>query len=82
LGGIYHTNREYAHELGDPLRTVAEAPNLQVDRGFLMGFISGMQDSFCHRLVPRPKTFLLSRDVIFQEEMPLLLWNNRYRFFI
>ena len=25
LWGIYHTDREYAHELGDPLRTVVEA---------------------------------------------------------
>jgi hypothetical protein len=25
--GIYHTDREYARELGDPLRTVVEAPN-------------------------------------------------------
>ena len=25
--GIYHTDREHAHELGDPLRTVVEAPN-------------------------------------------------------
>jgi len=27
LWGIYHTDREYARELGDPLRTVVEAPN-------------------------------------------------------
>jgi hypothetical protein len=27
LWGIYHTDREYARELGDPLRTVIEAPN-------------------------------------------------------
>jgi len=27
LWGIYHTDREYAHEMGDPLRTVVEAPN-------------------------------------------------------
>jgi len=27
LWGIYHTDREYALELGDPLRTVVEAPN-------------------------------------------------------
>jgi hypothetical protein len=26
LWGIYHTDREYAHESGDPLRTVVEAP--------------------------------------------------------
>lgn len=26
LWGIYHTDREYARELGDPLRTVVEAP--------------------------------------------------------
>jgi hypothetical protein len=26
LWGIYHTVREYARELGDPLRTVDEAP--------------------------------------------------------
>ena len=25
--GIYHTDREHARELGDPLRTVVEAPN-------------------------------------------------------
>jgi len=25
--GIYHTDREYARELGNPLRTVVEAPN-------------------------------------------------------
>lgn len=25
LWGIYHTDREYAHSLGDPLRTVVEA---------------------------------------------------------
>jgi len=24
--GIYYTDREYAHEFGDPLRTVIEAP--------------------------------------------------------
>ena len=27
LWGIYHTDREYARALGDPLRTVVEAPN-------------------------------------------------------
>jgi hypothetical protein len=27
LWGIYHANREHARELGDPLRTVIEAPN-------------------------------------------------------
>jgi len=27
IWGIYHTDREYARELGDPLRTVVEAPN-------------------------------------------------------
>ena len=27
LWGIYHTDREYARELGDPIRTVVEAPN-------------------------------------------------------
>jgi len=26
LWGIYHTDREYARTLGDPLRTVVEAP--------------------------------------------------------
>ena len=26
LWGIYHTDREYARELGDPLRTVVETP--------------------------------------------------------
>ena len=26
LWGIYHTDREYARELGDPLRTTVEAP--------------------------------------------------------
>ena len=26
LWGIYHTDREYAREMGDPLRTVVEAP--------------------------------------------------------
>ena len=26
LWGIYHTDREYARELGDPLRTTIEAP--------------------------------------------------------
>jgi hypothetical protein len=27
LWGIYYTDREYARELGDPLRTVVEAPS-------------------------------------------------------
>ena len=27
LWGIYHTDREYAHSLGDPLRTTVEAPS-------------------------------------------------------
>jgi hypothetical protein len=27
LWGIYHTDREYARVMGDPLRTVVEAPN-------------------------------------------------------
>lgn len=27
LWGIYHTDREYARVMGDPLRTVIEAPN-------------------------------------------------------
>jgi hypothetical protein len=27
LWGIYHTDREYAREVGDPLRTVVEAPS-------------------------------------------------------
>src|SRR6266536_4975447 len=26
LWGIYHTDREYGREMGDPLRTVVEAP--------------------------------------------------------
>ena len=26
LWGLYHTDREYAREIGDPLRTVIEAP--------------------------------------------------------
>lgn len=26
LWGIYHTDREHAHSLGDPLRTTVEAP--------------------------------------------------------
>ena len=26
LWGIYHTDREYAHSVGDPLRTTVEAP--------------------------------------------------------
>ena len=26
LWGIYHTDREYAREVGDPVRTVVEAP--------------------------------------------------------
>ena len=26
LWGIYHTDREYAREIGDPLRTTIEAP--------------------------------------------------------
>lgn len=26
LWGIYHTDRKYAHSLGDPLRTTVEAP--------------------------------------------------------
>jgi hypothetical protein len=26
LWGIYHTDREYAREMGDPLRTIVEAP--------------------------------------------------------
>ena len=26
LWGIYHTDREYAREIGDPLRAVVEAP--------------------------------------------------------
>jgi hypothetical protein len=26
LWGIYHTDREYAREVGDPIRTVVEAP--------------------------------------------------------
>jgi len=29
LWGIYHTDREYAREMGDPLRTVIEAPTKQ-----------------------------------------------------
>jgi hypothetical protein len=27
LWGIYYTDREYARQMGDPLRTVIEAPN-------------------------------------------------------
>jgi hypothetical protein len=29
LWGIYHVDREYAREVGDPLRTVVEAPSKQ-----------------------------------------------------
>ena len=29
LWGIYYTDREYAREIGDPLRTVIEAPTKQ-----------------------------------------------------
>ena len=33
LWGIYHPDREYARELGDPLRTVVEAPNKLIAEG-------------------------------------------------
>ena len=33
LWGIYYTDREYAREMGDPLRTVIEAPSKTRRRG-------------------------------------------------
>jgi hypothetical protein len=50
LWGIYHTDREYARELGDPLRTVVEAPSKLIaeETAAQLGF----GDPWAHRVNP------------------------------
>jgi hypothetical protein len=40
LWGIYYTDREYAREIGDPLRTVIEAPTKLAARKLQCGLAS------------------------------------------
>jgi hypothetical protein len=46
LWGIYHTDREYARELGDPLRTVVEAATKLIAEETAMRL--GFGDSWVH----------------------------------
>ena len=46
LWGIYHTDREHARELGDPLRTVVEAPNKLIAEETAAGL--GFSDPWAH----------------------------------
>jgi hypothetical protein len=50
LWGIYHTDREYARELGDPLRTTVEAPTkiAAEEAAAKLGF----SDPWAHQVAP------------------------------
>jgi hypothetical protein len=50
LWGIYHTDREYARALGDPLRTTVEAPTKVAaeETAAKLGF----SDSWAHPVAP------------------------------
>lgn len=50
LWGIYHTDREHARELGDPLRTTIEAPtkNAAEEAAAQLGFC----DPWAHPIAP------------------------------
>ena len=50
LWGIYHTDREYARELGDPLRTTVEAPTkiAAEETAAKLGF----SDPWAHQVAP------------------------------
>ena len=62
LWGIYHTDREYARELGDPLRTTIEAPTkiAAEEAAAKLGF----NDPWAHPIAPevvRLTQFILKR---------------------
>lgn len=60
LWGIYHTDREYARELGDPLRTTIEAPTkiAAEEAAAKLGF----SDSWAHPIASEVVT--LARSVL------------------
>lgn len=60
LWGIYHTDREYARELGDPLRTTIEAPTKLAaeEAAAKLGF----SDPWAHPIAPEVVT--LARSVL------------------
>jgi hypothetical protein len=50
LWGIYHTDREYARTLGDPLRTTVEAPTKTTAEE--MAAKLGFSDPWAHPVAP------------------------------
>jgi len=54
LWGIYHTDQEYARELGDPLRTTIEAPTkiAAEEAAAKLGF----SDPWAHPIAPKVAT--------------------------
>ena len=50
LWGIYHTDREYAQTLGDPLRTTVEAPTK--DAAEKVAVTLGFSDPWAHPIAP------------------------------
>jgi len=60
LWGIYHTDREYAHAMGDPLRTTIEAPTKSAveEAAARLGF----SEPWAHPIAPEIAT--LARSVL------------------
>lgn len=50
LWGIYHTDREYAQTLGDPLRTTIEAPTKEAAEKEAVRL--GFNDPWAHPIAP------------------------------
>ncbi len=50
LWGIYHTDREYARVLGDPLRTTVEAPTKEAAEQVASRL--GFNDPWAHPIAP------------------------------
>ena len=70
LWGIYHTDREYARELGDPLRTTIEAPTkiAAEEAATKLGF----SDPWAHPIAPevvRLTRFVLKKHSCHRQEL-------------
>lgn len=50
LWGIYHTDREYARIIGDPLRTTVEAPTKEAAEKIAAGL--GFSAAWAHPIAP------------------------------
>jgi hypothetical protein len=51
LWGIYYTDREYAHTIGDPLRTTVEAPTKAAAEEAAASL--GFNDPWAHPVAPK-----------------------------